>query len=236
VNCLEFRRELQIHPQSNDAEFVRHVHECTRCAEAQQRALAFEGALKSALAVPAPAQLAEAILLKQATAQQHARQQLRRGSALLALAAGVVLAFGIGLRTRAEPLADLAVTHIDSEAFVLAMTKPVSNDNIRRAFESLGVSVSAELPADVSFVGCCPVGRYSAVHLVMPQANGPVSVLFVVDDSRETRRDFVRDGWLGRSVPMANGTLVLLGHDAGRFDRIENQWRTALQNSVRVHT
>jgi len=33
-------------------------------------------------------------------------------------------------------------------------------------------------------------------------------------------------------VPLAHGTLVLLAHDAGQFDRIENQWRRALQNAT----
>jgi hypothetical protein len=231
MNCLEFRRELLITPQSGDADFVRHARDCARCAEAQQRALAFEASLKSALAVPAPAQLAEAILLKQATEQQRARQRLHRGGALLALAAGVVFAFGIGMSLQAQPLAQVSVDHLEREAFVLSMTKPVPEASIRKAFANLGVHVG-ELPADISFVACCPVGRYSSVHLLMPQANGSVTVLYLTDDQHESRKDFVREGWLGRSVPLAHGTLVLLGHDASQFDQIENQWRTALQSAT----
>ena len=231
MNCLEFRRELLIYPQSADADFVRHVRDCARCAEAQQRALAFEASLKSALAVPAPAQLAEAILLKQATEQQRARQRLRRGGALLALAAGVVFAFGIGMSLQAQPLAQVSVDHLEREAFVLSMTKPVPEANIRKAFADLGVHVG-DLPAGISFVACCPVGRYSSVHLLMPQAKGSVTVLYLTDDQHESRKDFVREGWLGRSVPLAHGTLVLLGHDASQFDQIENQWRTALQSAT----
>jgi len=231
MNCLEFGRELLIYPQSADADFVRHVRDCARCAEAQQRALAFEASLKSALAVPAPAQLAEAILLKQATEQQRARQRLHRGGALLALAAGVVFAFGIGMSLQAQPLAQVSVDHLEREAFVLSMTKPVPEANIRKAFADLGVHVG-DLPAGISFVACCPVGRYSSVHLLMPQANGSVTVLYLTDDQHESRKDFVREGWLGRSVPLAHGTLVLLGHDASQFDQIENQWRTALQSAT----
>jgi hypothetical protein len=232
MNCLEFRRELQIQPQSGDAEFLRHARECARCAEAQNRALAFEAALKSALAVPAPAQLAEAILLKQATDQQRTRQRWRRGGALLALAAGVVLAFGIGMRSQALPLAELAVTHLKGEPTALGMIKPLPDEDVRKAFASLGVNVG-RLPSDISFVGCCPVGSYSAVHMVMPRGNGAVTVLYLTDDRHELwRKDFVRDGWLGRSVPMGSGTLVLLGHDASQFDRIEDQWRTALQSAT----
>lgn len=231
MNCLEFRRELLIHPYSAGADFVRHARDCPRCAEAQQRAFAFEAALKSALAVPAPPQLAETILLKQATEHQRSRQRWRRGGGVLALAAGVVLAFGIGMHIQAQPLSQVSVDHLKSEAFVLSMTKPLPEAKIRKAFADLGVAVG-ELPAGISFVACCPVGRYSSVHLLMPQANGPVTVLYLIDDQHESRKDFVREGWLGRSVPLAHGTLVLLGHDASQFDQVENQWRTALQSAT----
>jgi len=231
MNCVEFRRQLLLDPQVDDAQFRQHASDCMRCAEAQQRALGFESALRSALAVPVPAQLAEAILLRQTTEQQRGRQRLRRGGALLALAAGVVLAFGVGLRLQAQPLPELVVAHLQREAFVLTQTQPIAEEQVRKAFANLGVRVG-ELPADISFVACCPVGRYSSVHLLMPQSNGPVTVLYLTDDQHEARSDFIRDGWLGRSVPFAHGTLVLLAHDAGQFDQIEAQWRTALQSAT----
>lgn len=232
MNCLEFRRELLIDPQSIAADFQRHARECPRCAEAQARALEFESSLQTALAVPAPAQLAESILLRHATEQQSSRQRLRRGGAILGLAAAVALAFGIGMRLQAQPLAETSVAHLQREAFVLSMTKPVAEEQIRKAFANLGVKDIGTLPADVSFVACCPVGRYSSVHLLMPRSTGPVTVLYLTDDRAEARRDFIRDGWLGRSVPLAHGTLVLLAHDASQFDQIESQWRGALQNAT----
>ena len=229
MDCLEFRRELLIDPRTDHAEFLAHARVCAGCAQAQQRALAFEAALKSALAIAPPPQLAEAVLLRQATAQQRSRLRLRRGGALLALAAGVVLAFGIGLRLEAQPLPELAVRHLEGEAFVLSKTQAVADADVRSAFARLGIKIG-DLPADISWIGCCPVGRYAAVHLVMQQGGGPVTVLFLTDDRNEARQDFAREGWLGRSVPLAHGTLVLLAHDARRFDQIENQGRAASHN------
>jgi hypothetical protein len=231
MDCLEFRRELLSDPRTNRAEFLAHARACAGCAQAQQRALAFEASLESALAIAPPPQLAESVLLKQATEQRRSRQRLHRGGALLALAAGVVLAFGIGLRLEAQPLPELAVKHLEGEAFVLSKTQALADADVRNAFARLGVKVG-DLPADISWIGCCPVGSYSAVHLVMQQGGGAVTVLFLTNDGNETRQDFVRDGWLGRSVPIAHGTLVLLAHDASRFDQIENQWRVALQNAT----
>jgi len=231
MNCLEFRRQLLIDPQPEDPQFRQHASACARCAEAQQHAVGFESSLRAAMAVPVPPQLAESILLKQTTEQQRGQQRLRRGGALLALAAGVVLAFGIGLRLQAQPLPELAVAHLQHEAFVLTQTHPIAEEQVRKAFANLGVRVGA-LPAGISFVACCPVGRYSSVHVLMPESSGPVTVLYLTDDQHESRKDFVRDGWLGRSVPLAHGTLVLLAHDAGQFDQVEAQWRTALQSAT----
>jgi hypothetical protein len=234
MNCLEFRRELNIHPNSGDAEFRRHRAQCPRCAQAQEDALAFEAALGRALAVPVPAQLAESILLAQATQQRSVRRNWRRAGTWLALAATAVLAVGIGLQWRPRSLGTLAVTHmLGEEAPALAMTAPVADATVRKAFAQRGIDL-ARVPADISYVACCPVGRFKSVHMVMPQANGPVTVMYLTDDHDSRRRDFQHAGWLGRSVPLAHGTLVMIGHDPGQFDHVEQAWRNALQGTART--
>ena len=235
MNCLEFRRELNIHPHSADAEFVAHARECPRCAHAQAEALAFEASLGRALDVPAPTHLAESILLAQATAQRRERRHWRRGAFRLAVAAAAVLAVGIGWRvTRAQPLGDAAVVHmLGEEAPALAYTAPVAADAVRKAFAKRGVAL-AQVPADISYVACCPVGKYKSVHMVMPRTNGPVTVMYLVDDHSGRTRDFAHAGWLGRSVPLAHGTLVMIGHDPGQFDQVQQVWSAALQAATRI--
>jgi hypothetical protein len=234
MNCLEFRRRLGIDPQCSEVDFVRHRQECARCAEASDRANGFEASLQRALAIAPPQQLAESILLVQATRQQQERRKYRRG-AMLALAAAVVLAFGIGMRITAHPLAAVAVEHLNKEAEVLGMTKAVADSEVQEAFAYRGVTLD-KVPTGISFVACCPVGRYESVHMVMPQADGPVTVLYLTNDRHEQRKDFAQDGWIGRSVPLAHGTLVLLAHDSSHFDQMENLWRTTLQNSTPAAT
>lgn len=235
MNCLEFRRELNIHPQSNDADFVAHARECPRCAQAQADALAFEATLARALAIPTPPNLAESILLAQATQQRRESQRWRRSSGWLALAAAAVLAVGVGWRvTRAQPLGDAAIAHmLGQEAPALAYTAPVADAAVRKAFAERGIDL-AKVPADISYVQCCPVGKFKSVHMVMPRANGPVTVMYLVDDHAGQSTDFSHAGWMGRSVPMAHGTLVMIGHDAGQFDQVQQIWNAALQTATRI--
>ena len=227
MNCLEFRRELGSEPLSAGAEFVRHKHECARCADAAARAADFEAALRRALHVDAAPQFAESILLAQATRQNRHHARLRRGG-LLALAAMLVLAIGVGMRVEARPLSAQAVDHLVGEAGVLASTVPVSADAVRAAFARRGIALTSVPDRTITFVGCCPMGRYRTVHLVMTERNEPVTVIYVVDRHGNKREDFERDGWRGRAVPLGAGTLVLLAHDAGAFDEIETLWRGAL--------
>ena len=226
MNCLEFRRQLAIDPQCADVDFAQHRAECARCADACAQATAFEDSLHQALAITPPSQLAESILLAHATRQQRQRQYFRRG-AILALAAAVVLALGIGMRVEASPLATQAVAHLRAEAEVLTWTKLVPPESVREAFATRGIALK-NIPEGISFVGCCPMGRHMTVHVVMPGSSGPVTVIYVVGDREKEREDFRREGWLGRSVPMGQGTLLLLAEDASQFDRVENVWRTAL--------
>jgi hypothetical protein len=230
LNCLEFRRQLGVDPHVG-GDFAQHRQACNRCADAHARAVDFEKAIRSALDVPVPEKLAESILLAQATNAQQRHRQFRRRATWTAAAAGIVLAFGIGLRLQAKPLPELAINHLKKEAFLLGKTQPISDDLIRKAFDTFGVTMR-DIPAGASFVACCPVGKYVSVHLVVPESEGPVTVLYLVDDHSEQRQDFIKEGWFGRAVPLAHGTLVLIGHDAAHFDQLETSWRNALQTAT----
>jgi len=227
MNCLEFRRQLGVDPASSAAAFVQHRNECARCADAAARAADFETALRRALQVEPASQLAESILLAQATQQNRRQVRLRRGG-LLALAATLALAVGVGMRVEARPLSLQAVEHLRDEAQVLTATKPLAAEEVRAAFAQRGLQLS-HVPDGIAFVGCCPMGRHLTVHMVMPQGDGPVTVIYVVDRKAGQREDFQRDGWRGRSVPLGNGTLILLARDSAPFDRVESTWREALR-------
>jgi len=227
MNCVEFRRQLAIDPQATAADFVQHRAECPRCAEAHARALAFENDFARALNIAVPAQLADAILLAQTTAERRRRTNLRRAS-IFAVAAILVLAVGVvGMRVEAKPLSVQAVEHLYSEEEVLALTKPVGEAEVVQTFAKRGIALK-QVPDGISFVAPCPVGKHRSVHLVMPTAGGPVTVIYVVDQGVEAAKNFEREGLQGRILPVGSGTLILLAKDTTEFDRIAAAWRSAI--------
>ena len=183
MNCVEFRRQLAIDPHASAADFVQHRAECPRCAEAHARALTFEHGLARALNVAVPAQLAEAILFAQTTAERRRRTGLRRIS-MFAVAAALVLAIGVvGMRAEAKPLSVQAVEHLRKEEDVLVLTKPIAANEVSEVFAKRGV--------------------------VLKQVPLPT-------------------GLRGRSMPVGNGTLILLAKSSAEFARIGNLWRAAI--------
>jgi hypothetical protein len=117
--------------------------------------------------------------------------------------------------------------------FTLARDTFGAANHVDRAFADRGVHL-ASVPEGVSYVHKCPVGGYPTVHMVMPYDDKPVAVIYVTRYRAPGITNFERGAWEGREVPIADGTLVMVGPSASGFDRIEHEWRDALQGSAQT--
>ena len=235
MDCLEFRRRLAAEPHARDPGFVAHRDSChAGCTEAWWRAQKLERRLENALGIDVPGQLAERVLLAQAT---QARTRSRRWRFGMALAASLVLAASIGIfgwnrSAGADPLPAISVAHLHAESFALASTQPVTENDLRENFAARGLTLH-EMPADAVFVRDCDLGSYRTVHLVFRIEDEPVTAMYFIGHAIAGSREFHRDGWQGREVPMGKGTLLLLGADARGFAQVERSMGDALQGSPR---
>lgn len=227
MECLEFRRRLAAEPTSRDTEFLRHRDAChAGCTESWWRAQRFERQLGRALqSVEAPSDLAERVLLAQATSlRSRMRHHWQIGLALAAslLVALVVAGYAWNLRAgdNGDVLAGMAIAHVRSEAYALTMTQPVGDAQLRPVFAKRGVALRG-IPVHAVFAADCRVGPYRAVHLVLRENGDPITALYVVGHRIADARDFHRAGWHGREVPMGSGTLVLLGNGSAGFAAAE---------------
>jgi len=238
MDCLEFRRQLGTDPRALDRAARTHMEGCAGCTDAHGRAFAFDARLAKAMAVSIPEGLADRILLAQLTVDRQ-RQRVGRGRvAWIALAVAASLVLGVGLlRHSGAPLPgaslpDLVAAHVvaPDERDALQKTVMLPTDEVRHAFADRGVTL-ASVPANVAYVSECGIDKYRTVHMVMPESGAPVSVVYVVQHRVTAAQDFQRNGLAGREVPMADGTLVMLAQDPGRFDALEHTWRTAIEGS-----
>jgi hypothetical protein len=226
MECLEFRRRLAAEPGSRDPEFLAHRDGChAGCTESWWRAQRFERQLRNVLqGIDAPGDLGERIVLAQATSLRgRARHRWQIGLALAAslLVALVVAGYAWNLNPAdGGPLAGMALAHVRSEAYALTMTRPIDATQMRPEFAKRGVALR-DAPDHAVFAADCRVGPYRAVHLVLRENGSPVTALYVVGHRIADARDFSRDGWQGREVPIGNGTLVLLGNGSAGFAAAE---------------
>ena len=232
MDCLEFRRLIGSDPRVTDPAARAHLEACPRCQEAYARAQAFEARIAQALTIAVPEGFADRVLLTQLTSERRRRATgFRYG--WLALAAAAAMAIGIGIvrheisGTRTLP--ELVIEHVTGEEReALKLREPVPSDQVDRAFADRGVHL-ASVPAGISYVHKCPVGKYSTVHMVMPRDDQPITVIYVPRYHAPGVTNFERGALRGREVPIADGTLVMLAESATTFDSIEHVWRDALQ-------
>lgn len=238
MNCLEFRRRIATEPRSHHPGLLAHRDTCTDgCAPFWQRAQRFEDDMETALAaVPVPDALADRILLVQAT--QERRRQVGHRRAWMAMAASVLIAFGgVGMLWRytdAHSLPALAVAHMPGEMDALAMTRPLTDAQVDAGFTGRATRLKGPAPAGVTYVHDCTVGPYPAVHLVTRMNDEPVVALYMPAMKTDTAREFHRDGWDGRQIALAGGTLVVMAQGASRdtMEAVVRGWRQAIDGPV----
>lgn len=236
MNCLEFRRRLSSEPASTLAAFVAHREECPRCASAQSVADEFEETMRAVLRIPAPANLADRIILAQTTETRQIARNRKRGMVALTVAAAASIAVALVSIQHPQPempaLAGLVVEHLHEHVVSAADAKdPIPKQDVMAAFADRGVTLAA-VPDRINYVHKCPAGPYKTLHMVMPERDGPVSVVYVVDKPSTQTTDFSHAGMQGREVPLGNGSLVMLAKHDDDFDAIESDWKRAMGEAV----
>ncbi len=236
MNCLEFRRRLGSEPASTLGSFVAHREECPRCASAHRVAGEFEDRIRGALRIPVPANLADRVILAQTTESRQVFRNRKRSFAALivAAAASIVVALVSIQRPQAgmPALAGLVVAHLHKHVVNAADAQDqIPMHDVMAAFAARGVTL-ASVPEGIHYVHECPAGPYKSVHMVMPDHDGPVSVVYVVDKPSTQATDFSHDGMQGREVPLGKGSLVMLARSDADFDAIEEHWKRAMGEAV----
>ncbi len=232
MNCLEFRRRLGTMPRVMDAAMQAHLAECVPCRAAWQQAQHFESRIESALRISVPEGLVDDVILAQTTVHRRFALGSRR---VLAIAASVLIALGAGgvlyRHLQAQTLPALAVAHMPPEIDSLDLTRDISAAAVHADFSQRHLVLRGPVPAGTTYVHLCLVGPYPAMHMVTRRDGEPVAVLYLPHKHVAHARNFTREGWVGREMPLGKGSLVLLTNRGSRapFHAIATAWRQAIE-------
>ncbi len=227
MNCLEFRRHCLSEPGSQDHEFLRHKHECSRCADYAVGVGQLDRKLAEALDVKVPDNLASRIILRQSIEGDRTRK--RRKLRLYALAASLLFAIGLGtglvVRTWTEPYDRMVLTHIDTEKDYL-LTRQEAPD-AKLVLQTVGVELKGEL-ANLRHASLCRLTKEPGAHLVFDGQKGPVIVLVLPKESIADHIPIRSDRFAGIVVPTSNGGMAIVGEHGEDLYDIERTLRSNL--------
>lgn len=224
MNCLQFRREKLADPRRISAEAAQHVAGCPQCQVFARRVEEGEERLVEALQVAVPEGLADRVLL---AVRGGRRLRLK----LMALAATVVLAAGIGLvwwKDAASPEhAMMAIEHVMHEPESFVTTKNANPDFFRQIMHEFGGELDAPL-GRIRYIKLCPINGGAGWHIVFETEHGLATLLLVPGDrmGRRTEQASI-GGW----------TALARGGGKGFYALITNSAETlaALDQMVKQH-
>jgi hypothetical protein len=229
MNCFEYRKLVLTDPRVRTPEQERHVAECAACAGFLRDSAGFEARLHDAIDVPAPEALAERVLLR--------RKFRRSGMRAWALAASVLVAFGLGYFLRELPVhegervlrgdavggshaAVSAIVYvIEYEPKLLQEGRTGDPAALRRAIDRLEMRIPAG--ASVRYLGPCPVPGGTGEHVVLDTAKGKSTLILTPDQGFASRVVVSHRDQVAIAAPRRSGGYVLVGGELERLKRLE---------------
>jgi hypothetical protein len=231
MNCFEYRKLTLADPRVRTPEQERHLAECASCAGFMRESAGFEARLHDAIDVPAPEALTERVLLR--------RQARRSGLHVWALAATVLVAFGLGYFLRelsvgegervlqgdavggSHAAVSAIVYVIEYEPRLLQEGRTGDPAALRRAVERLGMRI----PEGVTprYLGPCPVPGGTGEHLVLKTPKGKATLILTPDQAFASRVVVSHRDQMAIAAPRGSGGYVLVGEQLEQLKRLERE-------------
>jgi hypothetical protein len=205
MNCLEFRRIAGADPQHLEGDALAHARDCPVCARYLAEVLDLDQRIARALAVPVP----------DAKAAGNVALVDRTRRLLLALAASVVLAVGLGavgwLVLAPESLAADVVEHVRHEEPSWSSNTPAADAKLEAAMKRGGAHFTTT-PGRIVYVQSCWFRGHYVPHLVLETDTGPTTLMLLQRESVRARTDFDENGYKGVLLPVGKGSIAVLTH------------------------
>lgn len=228
---LVFERALMTEPAEALASVEAGDHDKQALAEDAKR---FEGSLKAALSVTPPTNLAQSIIdhVQRLAHSRRPRAWVTGIAASLFAIVGVTLVLTPRSGEAAKLRTAFSEHALHEEPGAMTNFAPVQQQLVATLFSDFGAHRSQSF-GPVHYARKCPIGDGHGAHIVMQQADGPVTFLFLPDKSIASAQSFdVEGGVTGRMFPMANGVGALFGHNGQSLDGLDQKITQSFTDAV----
>ena len=212
MNCLEYRRlalqDINALPEQAQV----HRDECVSCQPFTHELMGFNTSLQQSMNVDVPEGLADRILLQQSFGLARSKRKHTR-IRLMALAASIVLGLTLSLRLMlpdSTALEQAMLAHVHEEISHLYEDRQVSTKQVGELLASLDTRAITGI-SNVRYAGTCPIGKTAGAHLVLEGQSGPVTVLYLPEESVRRTKVFSDSRFQGVLTPGQRGSIAVIG-------------------------
>ncbi len=227
MNELQFRKQLQASPFQLSDEMQAYLKEHPELKPIVQNARELDQQIEHALKVEVPEGLEARILVKQQHKEKTEKNspppiriQSNRWARWSGVAASLlVVLVGLGVWQERATLFPLKATdviahvihHMEDEPDFMALTKlPKSEKVLQKLF--LAVGASLEHPVEhMSYVGECVINGQKGLHIVLQEADGPVTIIVMPGQQLAAMEAFEASGYQGELLPVKGGIVAIMG-------------------------
>ena len=231
MNCDDYKEALLADPGIEDE--TGHATGCASCQAHKAEVLALNAKISQALQLDVPPlSMPE---LPEIDTDGVIALPTRRGRskvAWFALAASVVLAVFVGIRTTNDrpelSLAEQVLAHVDHEPKALAPTTiPVTDAHLAAAVPESLATMNHDAGL-ITFAESCVINGNDVPHLVIQGAYGPVTILLMPEEMIGKAHSFEGVNTKGVILPVGSGSIAIVG---ARDEQLE-KYEESVLNSV----
>ena len=233
MNCSEFQTILARDPACTEAAFLQHVSDCAGCREQYDRAREFEALLLDAIQVDAPDEMAGRVLRAVEKGEGPRRSV---GNPGLTVAVGIVLLLVVtgwmgfqwgGGAAYAEKLPQVVAQHIAKEQRHLRDNRLLDQTSVTPLFSRFGAVMHGNI-GEVVFAEACWIRYRHGMHLILREASGPVTLMFMPGEDAAHEQDLAWQKSSGLIIPTDYGSLAIVAASLEQVDQIRRRIDAAL--------
>ncbi len=209
MNHEELKRSVSAQPMLLTSEQREHLLNCSECSSFVQELQVLEARIEAALQVPVSGVMPK---------------PMRGFSALpfglaAALTTVAVLLTALLVATPQDALARAVALHMDHEPQALVSEQAVDLPALSAVLAGAHIALLPGGPT-VTYVNACQLRGHLTPHLAVHTSNGPVVVLMLPQERIAKRQSFSQLGLHGMLVPMARGSMAVVGSGATDLDEV----------------
>ncbi len=226
MNDLQFKKQLQSSPFQLTQEMQAYLTQHPELKLMVQKARELDQQIEKSLRVEVPEGLEARILLKQLH-EEKASPPLKEYSTQSkpwTLWSGIAASFlvvlvGLGVWQERAHLFPLKATdviahvvhHMEDEPEFMTLSKsPKSEQALQKLFLTVGASL--EHPVEhMSYVGECVINGQKGLHIVLQEAEGPVTIIVMPGQQLAAMEAFEASGYQGELLPVKGGIVAIMG-------------------------